>query len=275
MNKKVDTSRKLHELIKILHNLGSLVVAFSGGTDSTFLLKVAKDALDDRVIAATGLSATYPDEEYQEARKIVKILGVKHVIVDTEELSSPQFCSNPPDRCYYCKKELFEKLKEVALRENIAHIADGSNLDDMSDFRPGILAAREMGVVSPLKDAKLSKNEIRSLSRKMNLATWDKPSFACLASRFPYQEKIDLKKLQMVIEAESFLGKTLNTRQLRVRHHFPIARIEIPENKIGQFADKDLRDRVINKLNEIGYIYITLDLAGFRSGSMNEVLKKI
>ncbi|NQT83691.1 ATP-dependent sacrificial sulfur transferase LarE [bacterium] len=264
-------SAKLSDLKEIIEGYGSLLVAFSGGCDSTLLLKVAGDVLGDRAMAVTARSETYPSEEYEEAARIARQLGVTHLTIDTSELSVKDFSSNPPDRCYFCKAELFRELLELARQNGIRYVADGSSLDDASDHRPGMRAAAELGVVSPLRKARFTKEDIRKTSRALGLDTWDKPSFACLASRFPYGEEITAKKLKMAGTAENFLRR-LGFRQVRVRHHGTIARIEVPEEDIRKFADNSLRQDVASKLREIGYAYVSLDLTGYRTGSLNEVL---
>jgi len=269
----VNTQRdqKLARLKEVIRGHGSLLVAFSGGCDSTFLLKVAHDVLADRAMAVTARSETYPSTEYQEAARFAQDIGVRHLTIDTSELSVEGFSSNPPDRCYFCKGELFEKLLEIAREHGIQYVADGSSLDDASDHRPGMRAAAELGVVSPLKKAGLTKDDIRELSKMLGLPTWDKPSFACLASRFPYGEEITAEKLNMVEAAEDFI-RNLGFRQVRVRHHGTIARIEVPEEDMGRFLDCSVRQSVFSRLKEIGYVYVSLDLKGYRSGSLNEVL---
>ncbi len=264
---------KLAHLKERIGGYGTLLVAFSGGCDSTLLLKVAHEVLGDGAVAVTARSETYPSKEYEQAERIARQIGVKHVTMDTSELSVKGFSSNPPDRCYFCKAELFQKLMEVATEHGIRYVADGSSLDDASDHRPGMRAAAELGVVSPLREAGLTKKDIREISRTLGLSTWDKPSFACLASRFPYGEEITAEKLKMVDAAESFL-RSAGFRQVRVRHHGATARIEVPEDDIHQFAEKSLRERVASKLKEIGYVYVSLDLMGYRTGSLNEVLSR-
>ena len=260
-------------MTEIIEGYGSLLVAFSGGCDSTLLLRIAHQVLGDRAIAVTARSETYPSEEYEEATRLARAMGVRHLTLDTSELSVKGFSGNPPDRCYFCKGELFQKLIEVAKENDIRYVADGSSLDDASDHRPGMRAAAEFGVVSPLREARLTKEDIRGISRALGLDTWDKPSFACLASRFPYGEEITAEKLKMVGAAETFV-RSLGFRQVRVRHHGAMARIEVPEEDIHRFLDKSMRERVSSKFKEIGYVYVSLDLKGYRMGSLNEVLSR-
>jgi uncharacterized protein len=266
--------KKLEEFKKILKHMGSLLVAYSGGVDSTFLLAVAKEVLANRVLAVTARSATYPEREIVSAGETAQQLGVRYRLIDSEELSLPEFRNNPLDRCFYCKRELFSRLRNIAQEEGIPWIADGSNVDDDRDFRPGSRAVQEMGIRSPLKEAGLTKEDIRKLSSDMGLPTWDKPSIACLASRFPYGEEITTEKLTMVGRAEEYL-LNMGFRQVRVRHHQNIARIEVGEEEVKRFFDCSVRKQVVEKLKEIGYTYITLDLEGYRLGSMNEVLREI
>ena len=247
-------------------------MAFSGGVDSTFLLKAALDVLGPaKVLAVTAASLTYPQAEQEEARRLAEQLGVRHVIIESEETEIPEFVSNPPNRCYYCKRELFGKLTRIAEEEGLTAVADGSNLDDRSDYRPGRQAAEELGIRSPLAEAGLTKADIRELSRSLGLSTWDKPAFACLSSRFPYGTTISSGKLKQVDDAERFLrGKGF--RQVRVRHHEHTARIEIECSELKRFFDERFIAEVVSEFKRIGYKYVTLDLEGYRTGSMNEVL---
>lgn len=264
---------KLELLKDIIRKKGSAAVAFSGGVDSTFLIRVAKEVLGDKLIAVTATSSTYPERELNEAIKYAKDFGVKHIIISSEELDIEGFASNPKNRCYYCKKELFTKVKEVALENGIEYVFDGSNLDDNGDYRPGMQAAKELLVASPLKEAGLTKKDIRDLSKEYGLATWNKPAFACLSSRFPYGNKITLPKLKMIDKAEQFL-LDMGIRQVRVRHHGEIARIEVAPEEREKFFNIEFMDKISSKFKEIGFIYTTLDIAGYRTGSMNEVLKE-
>ena len=264
---------KFQLLKDIIKKRGSAAIAFSGGVDSTFLIKVAHEVLGDKLIAVTATSSTYPDRELKEAIKYAEEMGVKHIIISSEELEIEGFASNPKNRCYYCKKELFTKIKEVAIKNGVEYVFDGSNLDDTGDYRPGMQAAKELEVVSPIKEAGLTKNDIRELSKKLKLPTWNKPSFACLSSRFPYGNKITLPKLKMVDRAEQFL-LDMGIKQVRVRHHGEIARIEVSPEERELFFNVDIMDKIGKEFKNIGFTYVTLDILGYRTGSMNEVLTK-
>ena len=256
----------------ILEGLGSVAIGYSGGVDSTLLLKVATDVLDTRALAMIGKSETYPTAEYEEAVRLAKSFGARYVEVTTEETDVLKFQENPPDRCYFCKTELFSKLAAIAEQEGIPWIADGTITDDVGDFRPGMRAKTEKNVRSPLLEAELSKNEVREISRHLGLPTWDKPSFACLSSRFPYGFGITKENLTKVDQAESYL-RGAGFKYFRVRHHDEkTARIEVGVEELQRLLDSDLRLSIVGRLKELGFTYVTLDLQGYRTGSMNEVL---
>jgi pyridinium-3,5-biscarboxylic acid mononucleotide sulfurtransferase len=264
---------KTQKLKEIFQSMGKVVVAFSGGVDSTLLLRVAQDTLGDKnVLAVTALSPLYPERELLGVKKLIQTLGARHRLIESNELEIPGFSKNPPNRCYYCKSKLFEELLRLAKEEAITFVVEGSTLDDDQDHRPGRMAIQELGIRSPLKEAMFTKMEVRELSRALGLPTWDKPSFACLASRFPYGEEITEEGLRMVDESEEFLFG-LGFKQVRVRHYGNLARIEILKEEMARLMDGSLREKVVSHLKKIGYHYVTLDLQGFRSGSMNEVLE--
>ena len=263
---------KLERLRARLREIGSAAVAFSSGVDSTFLLRVAHEELGDRVAAVTIRSRTFPKRELDEAAAFCRAEGVRHEVVDVDELSIPGFAENPPDRCYHCKKAIFGKIIALAQSNGLAAVLEGSNTDDDGDYRPGRRAVAELGVKSPLREASLSKAEIRALSKKMGLPTADKPSFACLASRFPYGERITAAGLERVERAEGWLMDAgLCLAQLRVRSHGDLARIEVPVGDIPRLAARAAE--IDAALREIGFAYVALDLLGYRTGSLNETLK--
>lgn len=263
---------KYNVLQESLKSLGSVAVAFSSGVDSTFLLKAAYDALgDDKVIAVTARSCSFPERELREAIKFTKELNIPHEIFDSEELKNEEFSANPVNRCYICKYEIFSKMQEIAANKGIKEVIEGSNIDDLGDYRPGLAAIEELGIKSPLRYAGLSKSEIREISKDLGLVTWDKQPFACLASRIPYGQRITAEKLKMVDEAEQLL-LSMGFRQVRVRHHENLARIEIDEIEFQKIMKKETRELIYNQFKKIGFIYVSLDLLGYRTGSMNETL---
>jgi len=269
----MDIDEKFQKLKENISKLESVAIAYSGGVDSTFLLKVAFDVLSDKVVAVTAKSSTYPIRELNAATTFAKKIGAKHIIITSEELEIEGFAKNPVNRCYYCKRELFGKVKAIANKEGLKQVLDGCNFDDIGDFRPGMQAAAELDVISPLKDAGLTKDEIRKLSKDLGLRTWDKPSFVCLSSRFPYGTEITKIKLKKIELAEQFL-MDIGFRQVRVRFEGNTARIEVSPEERVKFFDVDLLDKVGNKFKEIGFAYSTMDLLGYRTGSMNEVIKR-
>jgi len=258
-------------LIRGLSKLPSLLVAFSGGVDSTFLLAVASETLGEKAIAVTARSIIHPLTDKEMAADFIRERKIEHIVFDSDEKSIPQFTANSPDRCYHCKRALCMKLRQIASERGISHIAHAINTDDLGDYRPGVKAAEEMGLIAPLLDAGLSKDEIRFLSREMGLATWDKPSMACLASRIPYGTSITEEKILMIGRAEKILADE-GFRQYRVRHHGSVARIEVQENEITRLTKGTLREKIIKELKNIGFKHIALDLEGFTSGSMNREL---
>jgi uncharacterized protein len=262
---------KLSHLKSYLKELGSVAVAFSSGVDSTFLLKVAHDVLGDKVIAVTARSCSFPARELNEAKKFCENEKIRHFICDSEELEIEGFSQNPPNRCYLCKRELFEKIINIAQEQGIAYIAEGSNMDDNGDYRPGLVAVAELKVKSPLREAGLTKEEIRILSRELGLPTWDKQSFACLSSRFVYGETITEEKLGMVDKAEQLL-LDMGFHQVRVRIHDRLARIEVMPEEFEKLIAKDTREEIVAKFTEYGFTYVSMDLRGYTMGSMNATL---
>ena len=262
---------KYDKLKDYIASFGSVAVAFSSGVDSTFLLYAAKEALGDRLIAVTASSCSFPERELKEAEAYCRKMDVKHLIVKSEELEIEGFSHNPKNRCYLCKHELFEKIREVADEQGIAEIAEGSNLDDNGDYRPGLQAVAELGIKSPLRHCGFSKQDIRDMSQYLNIPTWNKQSFACLSSRFPYGDLISEEKLKMVDKAEQLL-LDMGFHQLRVRIHGDVARIELDPSEFDKFMKEEVRTEVYSRFKEYGFAYVALDIMGYRMGSMNETI---
>jgi pyridinium-3,5-biscarboxylic acid mononucleotide sulfurtransferase len=263
---------RLDALRTILEDMSQVVVAYSGGVDSSLLLKIAADTLGAGVYAVIASSPTYPGREIRSARALARRLKVRHEVIATSEMDNPAFTANPPLRCYHCKRELMTEIRRIADRKGIAVVVDGQNADDLGDYRPGARAAAELGVRSPLREAGLSKADIRALSRRFGLPTWNKPAMACLASRFPYDTPITSEALVRVGRAEDAL-RALGFGQLRVRNHDTVARIEVLPEEIVRIVRPAVREKIVAALRKAGYTYVTLDLSGYRTGSMNETLR--
>lgn len=269
----LETDKKLLNLRNLLSEMRSVLVTFSGGTDSAFLLKIAVEILGQRVLAVTAHSEIYKESELRAAVKLARVIGARHEIFNSSELSIESFRANPKDRCYHCKSHLFSEMRNIQKKHQLDYILDGTNHDDLTDFRPGMTAASEFGIRSPLKEVALTKAEIRQLSKQSGLSTWDKPAQPCLSSRFPYGARLTDEKLRRVEKAEAFL-ETLGLTQLRVRVHDDMARIETSPQGIQLLLAPENNQRVIDRLTELGYKQVTIDMRGYRSGSMNESLKQ-
>jgi uncharacterized protein len=264
---------KLNNLETLLRDTNGAIIAFSAGVDSTFLLKIAYSVLGEHAIALTARSPTVPPGEFEAAKEFTKTLGCRHIVIDSNELANPSFAQNPSNRCFFCKDELYRLCRDQAEKLNIPVIVDGTNLDDLKDHRPGLKAAKEWGIRHPLVEAEMTKEDIRCYSRALDLPTWNKPSSPCLSSRFPYGTEINLERLRKIGACEVYL-KELHFREFRVRYHGDLARIELSAQEIARFFDEATRQAVVRKFKEIGFNYVSLDLQGYRTGSMNEALAR-
>lgn len=271
--KEVNVEEKLKHLISILRGKESVLIAFSGGVDSAVVAAAAKIALRDKALAATINSPLIPLEEVEEAVKIAKEIGISHIVLEGNELEDPNFACNPMNRCYFCKKKLAVKLKELAKEKGLKNIVDGSNVEDLKDYRPGLLALKEEGVSSPLVEAGLTKDDVRKIARLLGLSIAEKPSSACLASRIPYGQEITLERVKRIAEAEKFIKKIVKVKQVRVRDHGSIARIEVDPKERRLFFNEEIMDKVSQKLHELGFKFVALELEGYTQGSMNKLLQ--
>ena len=268
-----DQQNKLDDLKEIISNMGSVIVAYSGGVDSAFLAITANQVLGRQALAVTAKSPSLAPAELKGALDLARRFGLNHRVIETNELERPEYLANNPNRCFFCKDELYTHLADLALTERLAWVANGTNSDDLGDFRPGLEAAKQYGVRSPLVEASLTKEEIRAFSKSMDLPVWDKPAQACLSSRIPYGTPVSVEALTRIAQAEELL-RGLGLKQLRVRHHGTVARIEVPPEDFASLLSDEIRNEITIRFKAIGYPYVTLDLNGFRSGSMNEVLSK-
>ena len=265
-----EKKNKLHSIVR---DMGGCVVGFSGGVDSTFLFAVAREVLGDRAIAVTITSEIHPEWELEEAKEVAGLIGGKHRVLEAKALEIPGLAENPENRCYVCKTAIAQELWKIAREEGVPCVVDGGNLDDRGDYRPGRQAAAEAGIRSPLEEAGIGKDDIRKLSKEMNLPTWDKPSYACLISRFPYGVYLTPDKMRKVALAEDYL-REMGLRTVRVRFHDDVARLELGEDEYKRVVH-ELREAVVAKVKEAGFAYVAIDLQGYRTGAMNEVLKKV
>lgn len=272
-NLSKDLIEKLERLKGLILEMGSLAVGFSGGVDSSFLLAVAHEVLGEKAIAVTAVDFSVPEREVKEAEVFCKERGIRHIVTRFDPLKIEEYRNNTPDRCYFCKHGIFTEIQKIAAENGITYAAEGSNTDDLGDYRPGLKAVEELGVRSPLREAGLSKADIRTISKAMGLPTWSKPAYACLASRFVYGEEITEEKLRMIDRAEQFLIEHGFLTE-RVRMHGRMARIEVPAEDIPRLASEDMREAVYGKFREIGFLFVTLDMQGYRTGSMNALIGK-